>query len=159
MKISIWDILSVLALLGTFAIILVALTIFSNPNSGFNPFPPPTAPAPIVLPTATATLRSLPPTWTATAEGGVSAGGETPRITSTLPPTSTQFVLYTFTPTNTPTVTPTSTSTPTSTPTITRTPTVTRTPSLTPTRTNTLEPTNTSTTAPTFTNTPGLTQP
>jgi len=128
MKISIWDILSVLALFGTFVIILVSSAIFANPNSVFNPFPPLIGPAQVVLPTATETPRSLPPTWTPMAGGEVPVE-ETPRITSTLPPTSTMFVISTFTPTATPTDTPTNTPTPT------RTPTITKTPTLTPTKT------------------------
>lgn len=63
----IWNILSILGLLAIVGVIAVAFMIFNNPQASINPFPPPTMPVLIVLPTATATPRMLPPTWTATA--------------------------------------------------------------------------------------------
>ncbi|MCD4672019.1 MAG: hypothetical protein K8R77_05080 [Anaerolineaceae bacterium] len=70
---GLWNILSVLALLCmVIAIAFVTLT-YTNPYNQFNPFPPPTQPAAIVLPTEeqpptdTPTPKPLPPTWTPTA--------------------------------------------------------------------------------------------
>ncbi|MBI9048168.1 MAG: hypothetical protein JEZ00_02015 [Anaerolineaceae bacterium] len=63
---GVWNVLSFLGLFGMVGMIVVVLMIFSNPASSVNPFPPPTLPAPIILPTSTATPPSLPPTWTPT---------------------------------------------------------------------------------------------
>jgi len=98
------------------------------------PLPPAHAPARLAIPTSTATLRSLPPTWTpgTPGAGGLVSGGDL--VASSTPlPSSTGFVLATFTSTST------ATSTSTNTPTITRTFTVTNT------RTNTPIPTATRT--------------
>lgn len=114
MKITLWDILAILILLGICGVALVFIQIFADPYSAVNPFKPPTMPAMIVLPSETATPKRLPPTWTP----AVLPGQSTPRglfATSTLPATSTGFVLPSFTPT------PTFTSTPTNTPTVTKT--------------------------------------
>jgi hypothetical protein len=87
-----WNILTVLVLLGTLIVGMVLFVIFLKPQVGFNPFPPPPEvmiPT-ISLPTATPTSRIvLPPTWTPepTME---------PSATPTLRPTATQI------PTNTP---------------------------------------------------------
>jgi hypothetical protein len=62
----IWNLLSIIALLAVVGVIALVVTIFLNPASSVNPFPPPTMPAALVLPTATATPRVLPPTWTPT---------------------------------------------------------------------------------------------
>lgn len=141
MKISIWDILSVLGLAALLILVVVFIQIGVNPYSSLNPFPPPTMPALIILPSNTPTLKSLPPTWTATPMGG----GGTPVVvaTQTLPATSTGWVMATFTPT------PTNTATPTNTRTITNTPPPTNTRTNTPVPTYTLLPTYTD--APTAT--------
>ncbi len=129
MKFSVWDALSILALMGLCVVGIVVATIFSNPASAFNPFPPPTLPASIVLPSDTPTPFYMPPTWTP--EGGGPKVLET--VASQTPlPTATGFVLPTFTPTFT--LTPTSTLT--ETPTETATPTNTHVP-----HTNTPKPT------------------
>jgi hypothetical protein len=63
----IWNVLSILVLLGAFIIGMIFLLIFINPQSSFNPFPPPTevALAAIAIPTATNTPRiQFEPTWT-----------------------------------------------------------------------------------------------
>ena len=94
-----WNILTVLVLLGTLIMGMILLIIFIKPQVGFNPFPPPTD---VVVPmmafsTATPTSRIvLPPTWTPepTLE---------PSATPTLRPTATPM------PTNTPLVPPTET--------------------------------------------------
>ena len=125
MKPSTWNILTVAVIVLWLVLAIVVLIIFTNPNSNLNPFRVPTLPPTLTIPTSTATLRKLPPTWTPTIAGTHLVP------TMTMPPTGTGFVLPTFT------STPTNTSTPTRTPTRTRTPTITRTP------TNTLIPTAT----------------
>ena len=70
-----------------------------NPNSQLNLFPPPTLPATISFPTATATSQyALPPTWTPepTLEPTLT---DTPSPSSTPAPTETPFSLFTLTPT------------------------------------------------------------
>jgi hypothetical protein len=63
---GLWNVLSFLGLFGIIGMIVVILTIFSNPATSMNPFPPPTVPAPIIMPTSTITPMSLPATWTPT---------------------------------------------------------------------------------------------
>lgn len=64
----VWIILTVLTLLCLVCVAGTALMIFTNPNVAFNPFPPPTLPPLMKLPTETPTdvVYELPPTWTAT---------------------------------------------------------------------------------------------
>jgi len=155
MKISFWDILSILALLGVVLLVILFSTIFINPYSAFNPFKPQTQPALLVMPTkptGTNTPFVFPPTWTATfASGMPSTTTLGPRSSSTPILTSTRYVLSSFTPSPTPTVTPTQTATPTVTRTVTNTPTATRYPTYTPlptyTRPATVTPTATTTPA------------
>jgi len=64
MKTSVWDILSVLVLISTAVVIVVVFSIFGNPTSSINPFPPPTMIPTISIPTSTPTPVMLPPTWT-----------------------------------------------------------------------------------------------
>jgi hypothetical protein len=112
MKFSVWDALSILTLMGLCVVGIIVATIFSNPASAFNPFPPPTLPASIVLPSDTPTAFYMPPTWTPVGNNSNSmklADSQTPL------PTSTGFVLPSFTPTFTLTPTPTETETPTET--------------------------------------------
>ncbi len=81
----IWNLLTILVLLTTLCIGAVFTLIFVNPQSGLNPFPPPTMPAVLAFPTATNTpVVQLPATWTPepTPE---------PSPTPTLRPTSTPF--------------------------------------------------------------------
>lgn len=61
-----WNVLSILLLLGMLLVTVVFLVIFVNPNSAFNPLPPPSMPLALVLPTSTPTPKQLPPTWTPT---------------------------------------------------------------------------------------------
>jgi hypothetical protein len=129
MKFSVWDALSILTLMGLCVVGIIVATIFTNPASAFNPFPPPTLPASIVLPSDTPTPVYMPPTWTPVGANPNDVG----KVASQTPlPTSTGFVLPSFTPTFT--ETPTVTETPT--PTVTRTPTNTHVP-----HTNTPQPT------------------
>jgi hypothetical protein len=131
MKFSVWDALSILTLMGLCVVGIIVATIFSNPASAFNPFPPPTLPASIVLPSDTPTAFYMPPTWTPVGGG--------PKVVETVAsqtplPTSTGFVLPSFTPTFTITPSPTETETPTPTePTHTPKPSSTHKPSRTPT--------------------------
>ena len=118
MKISIWDILSILLLIGTVIVVIVVIQIFNDPSSGLNPFPPPNLPTALVLPTSTITPMRLPPTWTPPSGGEEEPSPQTPsglRPTWTLLPSATGFVVNTWTPTVTPTFTPTNTLTPTNT--------------------------------------------
>lgn len=108
---TLWNILTIVFLLGITCIIGVVLLLFINPNAAINPFPPPTKPVALVLPTATPTpLNQLPPTWTPTlTPPPTSTFTPSPtRTPSTPTPTSTRFVLPTWTPspTNTPTPIP-----------------------------------------------------
>jgi hypothetical protein len=112
MKFSVWDALSILTLMGLCVVGVIVASIFANPASAFNPFPPPTLPAGIVLPSGTPTAFYMPPTWTPV--------GNNPntieKVASQTPlPTSTGFVLPSFTPTFTVTPSPTLTETPTET--------------------------------------------
>ena len=66
MKISFWDFLSGLLIIATIVIILVVGIIFINPDSTLNPFPYPTMPELLSLPSSTSTPFVLPPTWTPT---------------------------------------------------------------------------------------------
>lgn len=137
MKLKFWDVLAILFLLAAIGVGVVFGMIYVDPYTSLNPFPPPTVPALLVLPTDTPTpLYRIPATWTATLQPGVVITG-TLKPSSTALPTSTGFLLPTATDTATPTRTPTRTFT------VTRTPTKT----LVPTRTNTPQP-------PTQTNTP-----
>jgi len=95
----IWNILTILALLGVACVGCMFVLIFTNPYSAFNPFPPPTLPSVLVLPTSTTTSSViLPPTWTPTVTP-VPTFTDTPQPTSTLPPTPTPI---TITPTEPP---------------------------------------------------------
>ncbi|MDO9088196.1 MAG: hypothetical protein Q7U53_18460 [Anaerolineaceae bacterium] len=120
---------------------LFFLIVFINPHSEINPYPPPPMPERLVLPTQTATVRQLPPTWTDIPNQLPSIqpldfkSTPTLRPSSTLYPTNTSFRLPTRTPTPTNTLTPTNTST------FTNTPTNSATPTITPTNTVTIAPT------------------
>lgn len=109
MKVSIWDILSVVGLLALIGLVLVFAQILINPSSALNPFPPPELPPTIELPSATPTQRSLPATWTPTVSALIVP---TLAPTSTALPTATLFTVATWTPSPTPTPLATSTPTP-----------------------------------------------
>ena len=87
------NIITVVVLLLTLCAGTVFLTIFINPQSGLNPFPPPTLPPTVAPPTETpaAGLR-LPPTYTP------------PAPTDTPPPTATDIPEPTLTPSPSPTL-------------------------------------------------------
>jgi hypothetical protein len=65
-KSFIWDILTILILLGTCYLAYFFFTIFTNPYSVHNPFPPEALPTLFQTPTPTATFIPKPPTWTPT---------------------------------------------------------------------------------------------
>ncbi|RLD11129.1 MAG: hypothetical protein DRI56_01620 [Chloroflexota bacterium] len=88
----VWNVLTLLVLAAACIIAVVSLTIFVNPQSGFNLFPPPTMPSLIRSATPTPTPKHvLPPTWT-----------PTPEPTSTTVPTVTASNTPTLTPTELP---------------------------------------------------------
>ncbi len=103
----VWNILTLLTLLATVCLLGYFVTIFVNPYSGLNPFPPPTMPPTLGFPTPTPTLpfATLPPTWTPSPTL-TPLPTNTPKASPTPVPTATA----TFTPT--PAVTPTPTATP-----------------------------------------------
>lgn len=154
MQIRLWDVLAVIVLLATIVVGVVFAMIYSDPSSSLNPFPPPTLPALLVLPSASVTPYRMPATWTPV-PGTVAGVTDTLAPSSTMQPSSTGFVLPSSTDTSTPTATSTLTSTATSTPTITLTPSPTEIP------TNTFTPrpsaTRTSTATQTVTQTATLT--
>jgi hypothetical protein len=83
-RLSIWDILTIVTLVATLVVAIVVLSIFSNPDSSLNPYPWPTTIPTIFIPSPTATLRSLPPTWT-----------PEPLVAPTTRPTSTPIPTWT----------------------------------------------------------------
>ncbi|HPH96223.1 MAG TPA: hypothetical protein PKW33_06600 [Anaerolineaceae bacterium] len=155
MKDLIWNILTILALLGVAAVVLLVMIIYMNPNIGFNPLPPDplVTPQPVTVIPPTATRQGLPPTWTPVvtdASGNPVEPTLRPSATPIL--TTTKFKLGTFTVTPTRTPTRTQTRTQTLTPTPTFTPTHTKVPTFTPLPTYTIPPTLTQ--PPTLTPTP-----
>jgi len=100
MKNIVLNILAVLGLLAIVAVAYIVLVIFSNPASPLNPFPPPTLPADVVIPTHTLTPIFLPATWTPQPMVFTTA-----RPSSTFIPTATTFTLSSNTPSPSPTET------------------------------------------------------
>lgn len=103
----IWNVLTIIMLLGVVCVVATFLVVFANPEIAINPFRPLVLPTPVAMPTYTATPRSiLPPTWTPS-PSSVPTDTSTPQPTNTsapLPtdtpaPSSTPFSL--FTPTQT----------------------------------------------------------
>jgi hypothetical protein len=89
----IWNVLTILVLLMVLCVAAVFLLIFINPNTGFNPFPPPTLPVQLAWPTLTPTPRGfLPATWTPEPTL-VPSQTPTPRPTATEVPTETPYSL------------------------------------------------------------------
>ncbi|HEY9074993.1 MAG TPA: hypothetical protein VIO61_00520 [Anaerolineaceae bacterium] len=85
---TIWNIFTVLLVVGTVAALAGFVLVYLNPESAYNPFPPPTS-VPLLpyippLPTDTPSPSPLPPTWTPT---------PSPQPTFTpVPPTPTQTI-------------------------------------------------------------------
>jgi hypothetical protein len=63
-KPAIWNILTVLVLVGTCGLAYYFLTIFANPTSAYNPFPPVALPTLYQTATFTPTIILKPATWT-----------------------------------------------------------------------------------------------
>lgn len=102
MKISIWDILTGLTLLGILCLVGIFGTILLNPNAALNPLQPPTLVPPIVLPSPTNTAVGLPPTWTPTPSAvQPEVVQPTLRPSRTPEPSATPVILPTFTPSRT----------------------------------------------------------
>ena len=101
-----WYLLTALALLGVGCVAIIFTLIFLNPYSSLNPFPPPTLPAALQVPSPTPTnpIFELPSTWTPTPTIAPTITN-TPEPTATLPDTPTPIPL-TATPTMTPTTPP-----------------------------------------------------
>jgi hypothetical protein len=99
-KSMIWNILTILVLLGICGLLYYFITVFTNPNSAFNPFSPVPLPTLYQTPTLTATIIPQPATWTPTPT-------TSPLPTRTKAPTWTSVPLV-ITPsvTNTPIATP-----------------------------------------------------
>ncbi|MGD9091540.1 MAG: hypothetical protein PVF74_01740 [Anaerolineales bacterium] len=93
----IFNVLTVLVLLMVVCVTAGFLAIFINPDSDLNPFPPPTLPPTIALPTSTPTPRSLlPETWTPSPSPEPTMTF-TPEPSATPFPTETPFPLFTAT--------------------------------------------------------------
>jgi hypothetical protein len=135
MKMSIWNLLTLLLLIGTFGMLVIFGAIFILPNqilpASMRPINIPPTP---IIPTATETPFQFPPTWTKIPP--LPTETSTPLSTSTPTPTKTSIVVpsMTLTPTRTVSITATMTMTRTRTPvsiggggTASRTPTKTRT--------------------------------
>jgi len=86
--------ISILALIGVLCVACYSIAVFTNPHINLNPFPPPTLPAMVELPTITPTtvIITLPPTWTPT-NSPVPTFTDIPQPTSTFPPTPTPITL------------------------------------------------------------------
>ncbi len=93
-KTSIWDILTAIVLFGILCMVAGFAFLVLNPGLAAGTAPLTTIPT-ISLPTATATVPGLPPTWTPVpVEVQASA---TLRPSATIPPTNTPVLLPTFT--------------------------------------------------------------
>jgi hypothetical protein len=109
-NITLWDIMTGLVLLAMLGLLIVFAQIFINPQIAFNPLPPPTMIPTVDIPTSTATLRSLPPTWTPeqvkNAQATLEATRSTLRPSQTAPPSATAplIPIYTFTAETNPTI-------------------------------------------------------
>jgi hypothetical protein len=87
-----WNIATIVVLIGTLALGILFLDIFISPTSSLNPFPPPPVPTLLQFPTATITPRPLPATWTPSPTVAPSET-PTPRPTYTLEPSFTPYYL------------------------------------------------------------------
>jgi hypothetical protein len=101
-----WNVATIIVLIGILAMGILFLDIFTNPASSLNPFPPPSTPTLLQFPTETITPISLQPTWTPSPTVPPSET-PTPRPTYTLEPSFTPFYLTPQESTPTPTETPT----------------------------------------------------
>lgn len=106
MKLSFWDILASMVMLGGLAMATIFINIFINPYSFINPFPPPTPVASLQVPTLTPSQRSLPELWTATPETPGVPSVTSVYTTGTATATGTRLILPTGTATRTKTAIP-----------------------------------------------------
>ncbi len=101
----VWNSLTALVILASLTAVGYFILLFSNPASSLNPFPPPTMPVPIQIPTAT--MTPILPTATLTpvaviTETPLAAGGETnppPEYSATIeisPSATTYSPIYLF---------------------------------------------------------------
>lgn len=79
---SVWNVLSVIFITASVVAVVYFGLLFVNPSSGLNPFPPPTLPALVQIPTETPTAVKLPPTWTPVATN-TALPSATPTLSST----------------------------------------------------------------------------
>ncbi|MFZ5809886.1 MAG: hypothetical protein ACOY16_11445 [Chloroflexota bacterium] len=97
-----WNCGTIVLLFMTLCIAAAVITIFIDPYSSLNLFPPPPPPQPLQLPSPTPTpIQILPPTWTPIPSNTplpTATPQPSPTFTSTLPPTPTE----TSTPTSLP---------------------------------------------------------
>jgi hypothetical protein len=100
-----WNILTIVTLVGVLCLGGYFLSVFINPNSALNPFPPPVLPTLVEFPTATWTPIQPPATWTPTPTLQPSPT-RTEAPTWTPVPSNTPFFLSTGTLRWTPTRTP-----------------------------------------------------
>ncbi len=85
-----WNFLTICTLLATFVLLGAILLIYSNPFIAINPFPPPTLPVLVILPTSTSTPVLLPATWTPTPSSTATPKPATYTATPELTPTETE---------------------------------------------------------------------
>lgn len=84
-----WNFLTICTVIATIALAGVLMLVFSNPYIALNPFPPPTLPALVSLPTSTLTPVALPATWTPTVMATKTPLPENATATSTIEPSPT----------------------------------------------------------------------
>lgn len=112
MKMSIWNLLTLLLLIGTIGMVVIFAAIFILPNQilpvGMRPIVIPATP---VIPTSTETPFQFPPTWTKVPP--LPTETSTPLVSSTPSPSQTSFMLpsKTLTPSTSPSMTVTKTKT------------------------------------------------
>jgi hypothetical protein len=116
-KSLIWNILTVIALLGVCCLAYYVLTVFLNPYSALNPFPPAAEPTRYATDTPTITMIQPDSTWTGTPTIELTSTRTKAPTWTLLPemitPSKTEIPTETETPTITPTAgTPTVTATP-----------------------------------------------
>lgn len=108
-KTLVWNFLTMVVLLGTCGLAYYFYTIFNNPNSLLNPFPPKPLPTLFLTITPTSTIIPLQATWTPTTTISPVPSRTTAPTWTTPPqnsPKPTDTTAVTLTPTPTPTRTP-----------------------------------------------------
>jgi cytoskeletal protein RodZ len=103
----VWNIMTIILLLGVVCLVFYFVTVFQNPRTFLNPFPPEASPTVFYTETPTSTIIQLPATWTASPTLKPPAT-RTRASTVTLAP---ELITQTATPSPTETLTPTITST------------------------------------------------